>query len=270
MPLFKTDFSSAYLRRNVSVEIVVPGLTPGDIDRGGRWSDRLKAKYPVIYLLHGYWGNERSWSGFSSMERYAEEHQIAIVTMSGENNFYVNLQEFSNTVSDRIFPPDYYSFLEKELPDFVKTYFPVSSRREDTYIAGLSMGGYGALIHGLAHANRYRAVGAFSPVTTIENFDIFRLGQGLTSAQLAKYEPVRIIRRAKALPDLYYAYGDKDHLLPCQDWFEEQLVNLGVKHTLSRREGLAHEWRLWDEELEKFIAWLPRTDAYAESGKRSV
>ena len=60
---------------------------------------------------------------------------------------------------------NYYDFIQKELPEFITSNFPISSRREDTYIAGASMGGYGALAHALGHPESYCAVGAFSPAT---------------------------------------------------------------------------------------------------------
>lgn len=268
MPLCRTSFVSYVLRRSVDVNVMIPGLTPDEIMHGAS-SHKVRAKYPVLYLLHGYWGNADSWLSYSSVSRYAEEYSIAIVTMATENNSYVDLGDFEKTLSQKLFPADYYDFLEKELPDFVKSYFPISSRREDTYIAGLSMGGYGALIHGLAHPRTFRAVGAFSPVTTLQQG---RLGnyRDFTKTIREKYEPLEIIKKQKVLPDLYYAYGDQDYLLPCQDWFEEKLVQLEVKHTFHKRVGYKHEWRLWDQELDSFLAWLPRSDVYKGVPKRDV
>ncbi|MFA6688773.1 MAG: alpha/beta hydrolase [Sphaerochaetaceae bacterium] len=268
MPVFRTSFVSYVLRRSVDVNIMVPGLTPDEISRGVR-THRPKAKYPVLYLLHGYWGNQDSWLNYSSVARYAEEYSMVIVTMAGENNSYIDLGEFETRISEKLFPVDYYDFIETELPQFVRSYFPVSSRMDDTYIAGLSMGGYGALIHGLAHPNKFRAVGAFSPVTTLRQG---RLGEyeSFSPTMKAKYEPVEIIRRRETLPALYYSYGDLDYLLPLQDWFEGELNRLGVVHTCSRRSGFRHEWRLWDQELDRFLAWLPRSDVYKDVAKRQV
>lgn len=78
---------------------------------------------------------------------------MAVVTFSVGNKAYVNVGDGEN----------YYDFLEEELPEFVEAYFPVSNLPEERYIAGLSMGGYGALLHGLQNPEHYHAIGAFSP-----------------------------------------------------------------------------------------------------------
>ena len=256
------------LKRNVNVNVFCPGLVPDEASAGVK-THKIKAKYPVLYLLHGYWGNENSWLENSSVARYAEERQICIVTFSGENNCYVDVGDFKDDVSPMMFSPDYYDFIETELQDFVRNYFPISHRMEDTYMAGLSMGGYGTLIHGLAHPRKYRAIGAFSPMPSLRKG---RLGDfdSFSKEILRKYEPVEIIKKAKSLPAIYYSYGDKDFLLDVQDWFEEELKKLNVEHTYKRMEGYAHEWALWDRELESFLIWLPRTDAYAKMPRRYV
>jgi len=268
MALFKTSFTSYTLKRNVDINIMYPGLTPDEISHGAH-DHAMKGTPPVLYLLHGYWGSHNSWNSYSSVERYAEEYQIVIVTLSAENNSYVNLNDFIPKISDKLFPADYYAFVEDEISNFVHCFFPVSRRKEDTYIAGLSMGGYGAMIHGLAHAEKYQAVGAFSPVTTLQNG---RLGDFKTMREevKTKYEPIEIIKKAKNLPAFYYSYGTLDYLLSCQDWFEEELQKLNIAHTCNRRDGFRHEWKLWDEELDNFLKWIPRTDAFASLPKRFV
>ncbi len=268
MPLFRTSFISYYLKRNINVNVFCPGLLPSEVDAGVK-THKVKDRYPVLYLLHGYWGSENSWLEYTSVARYAEEMQICIVTFAGENNSYVDMSDFRSDVSKKMFSPDYYDFIENELPDYVRSWFPVSHRMEDTYIAGLSMGGYGSLIHGLAHYRKYRAVGAFSPPTTLTQG---RFGDytKFTKAMKEKYEPLEVIRKAKALPSFYYSYGDKDYMVGIQDMFEEELGKMNIPHTFHKVEGYGHEWALWDKELERFLLWLPRTDAYAGSPRRSV
>ncbi len=65
-------------------------------------------------------------------------------------------------------------------------------------------------------------------------------------------------------------YGDKDYLLDMQDWFEDEFGKMNIPHTFHKREGYGHEWALWDRELESFLLWLSRTDAYAKSPGRCV
>jgi len=273
MPHLKTDFISYTLKRSVTIDIMIPGLIADEIIAGTR-THKPKAKYPVLYLLQGYWGDYGSWERYTSVERYAEEYNIAIVTMSTENNFYIDMDDLNlGYTATRIFGPDYWDFLEKELPDFLSAFFPLSMKYEDTYIAGLSMGGYGALLHGFSYPAKFKAIGAFSPVPTITS-DALGKYDMLDKKFIDKYEPIHIIRRdmekGKKLPELYYSYGAEDFLVPSQDWFEGRLKELNVKHTYAKVPGYRHEWPLWDAELDRFLAWLPRTDVYHNPVKRKV
>ena len=266
MPYFRTEFVSYTMKRHVTVSAMIPGLIADEIIAGAR-THRPKAPYPVLYLLNGYWGDYRSWERNTAVERYAEEFQIAIITFGGENNAYVNLEDFMpGSYNDRIFPINYYDFLEKELPDFVESYFPVSSKREDTYIAGLSMGGYGALLHGLSNPSRYYALGAFSPAASAVKTGL--LGPCADRPEIIeKYEPANILRRQVEkgidLPDIYFSYGKEDFLYGMCEEFRLELERLGVRHTAKTVDGMRHEWPLWDRELECFLQWLPRTDYYS-------
>ena len=89
----------------------------------GKPSHVPKADYPVLYLLHGFGNNHATWSGYSNVELYAEEQNLAVVMISGENKFYAN------------HPGDpFYDFIENELPEFVTANFPVSKKVKDTFI----------------------------------------------------------------------------------------------------------------------------------------
>ena len=91
--------------------------------------------YKVLYLLHGGAGNAQDWTRFTSIERYAEEHKIAVVMPEvGGSSFY----------ADMVHGYKYYSYLTEELPMVLNCFLPLSDRREDRFVAGLSMGGYGA------------------------------------------------------------------------------------------------------------------------------
>ena len=152
MAKMNCNFISYTLKRAVDITVVIPSVTiPESLGMGlgneQKPSHQIKDKYPVLYLLHGYGNNHATWNGYSNIELYAEERQIAVVMTSAENKFYSNVAEEDH----------YYDFVSQELPEFIQSMFPVSSRVEDTYIAGLSMGGYGALLHGLTHPERYQA-----------------------------------------------------------------------------------------------------------------
>jgi S-formylglutathione hydrolase FrmB len=89
----------------------------------------------VLYLLHGLSDDDTAWLRRTSIERYVSELGLAVVMPQVHRSFY----------SDELHGLRYWTFLSDELPQLVDSFFHVSTRREDTFVAGLSMGGYGAL-----------------------------------------------------------------------------------------------------------------------------
>ena len=117
--------------------------------------------------------------------------------------------------------------------------------------------------NGFRYPDRFRAVGAFSPLTTQlrknyrENPEV--------PAYLEKYEPLLLIQKAMKrgeMPDLYYCYGTEDFLYDMQDWFKEKLEENEVKCTIEVLPDYGHEWAFWDREVKAFLDWIPRTDPY--------
>lgn len=262
------NFYSYVLNRAVDISVVVPSVTcPESLGMGGQVpSHELAARFPVVYLLHGFGNNHAQWFGYANTEMYAEERRIAVVTMSAENKAYV-----------RVGGDDFMRFVDEELPAFVTNYFPVSDRPEETYIAGLSMGGYGALLHGLTHPERYRAIGAFSAAVGInpETFAEDPLGAAGAERPTPREHDLRTVAddartAGSELPPVYLACGTDDALFQANAAFRDHLAGLGADVTWDEVEGYGHEWRFWDMQVEKFLDWIPRDDAYARMGRRSV
>lgn len=162
MGKFQCNFISYALKRTVDITVVVPTptLTDGftlEMDPGAPISHKPRHKYPVLYLLHGMGNNHATWTGYTNVEMYAEEQNIIVVMFSAENKSYINSPGINGMLQDKFF-----DFLHKELPDFVGGMFPALTEPEHTYIAGLSMGGYGTLVHGFSSPEQYRAMGVFS------------------------------------------------------------------------------------------------------------
>lgn len=271
MAHFTCNFISYVLNRAVSVDVIIPSVTAGEagnpeVTHKPRW------KYPVMYLLHGYCNDYSTWERYTSIERYAEERRIAVVTFSAENNLYMRLEDVkAKSPVPKLMEPDYEKFLMKELPEFVTNMFPISRKPSDTYIAGLSMGGFGAMCHGFRNTGRFRAIGAFSPATTRRTD--YRENT-VIPAYLKKYEPYLLVEKAvkkSNMPDFYYCYGNEDFLWDSQEWFRERLDELQVKYTLEILSGYGHEWAFWDMQVEKFLDWIPRTDPYyLDNPKRRI
>lgn len=248
------NFFSYSLGYGVDLTLLLPSVSPCDMGDAEKMTHKIPAKYPVLYLLHGHGNDYMSWNRFTSVERYAEERRIAVVTVSVGNKGYMNAEYGEN----------YYDFIQKELPEFITSNFPISSRREDTYIAGASMGGYGALAHALGHPESYCAVGAFSPATVWKGDLEERLGHKMPE-MMDLYELLeKNCTEGKVLPDIFYCIGVQDFLIKSADEFQQFMEKWNVKHRFDRIDGYEHEWRFWDVELPEFLDWLPRTDIYSK------
>lgn len=264
MAHFTCNFLSYTFDRAVMVDVIVPSMTSTEAEAADA-SHRIRHRYPVLYLLHGYCNDYSTWERYTSVERYAEERRIAVVTFSAENNYYLRLSDFMKYEGkQKLFSPDYMRFVQKELPEFVTSMFPISRRRDEKYIAGLSMGGFGAMLNGFSASGKYRAVGAFSPMPTLCSCDFGDFSQ-LDRAE-RKAEPAllleRLVSKNARIPAFYYSYGNKDFLLDKQQWFKKKLDELGVEYKFNNVETLGHEWEFWDQEIKNFLDWIPRSDPY--------
>ncbi len=92
-------------------------------------------KFQTLYLLHGYSGDSTDYADFTGIVRYADDARIAVVMPSAYNGFY----------TDNPKGPRYWRYVSEELPQVCQSLFPLSTLREDNFVAGLSMGGHGAM-----------------------------------------------------------------------------------------------------------------------------
>ncbi len=240
MAKIQCNVISYLLKRTVDLTIILPTVTIPEASQPDLRNvhHTYPHPYPVLYLLHGMGNNHQQWGGYTNIELYAEERQIAVVMISGENKFYLNSGKDL-----------FYDFIETELPEFVRNTFPISDKKEDTYIAGLSMGGFGALIHGLKNPQNYRAIGAFSAAVGVPEVE----NSTLTDIPLS----------AQGCPALYLTCGEDDFLYENNCQFIRHLESRNITYTWVSEPGYTHEWRFWDLAVERFLDWLPRTDHYA-------
>ena len=152
MALVQVDFFSEKLMRTVTINAIIP------VDKK---LNQPNKKFKTLYLLHGIFGNYTDWVCGTRIQRWAQDHDLAVIMPSGENKFYVD-NENSH---------EYYSqFIGEELVSITRAMFPLSQRREDTFIAGLSMGGYGAIINGLKYYQTFGYIAALSSALLIDTF----------------------------------------------------------------------------------------------------
>jgi S-formylglutathione hydrolase FrmB/SAM-dependent methyltransferase len=252
MALLTCHFFSEALRESTAVSVILPEPAAGQIGMAGSSSD---APPPVLYLLHGLSDDETIWTRRTSIERYAADAGIAVVMPRAGRSFY----------QDEAYGGAYWTFLSSELPAVVARFFRVSTAREDTFVAGLSMGGYGAMRWALSEPGRFAAAASLSGALDIvgqmtggaladEVPQVFAGGPVPRSSDLLALlddtDPAR-------LPALYVACGTEDFLVEDNRRFLARAAERGVAVTVDWRPG-THEWGFWDAVIQDVIAWLPR------------
>ena len=244
MAVFTGSFLSAELKRHTSVSVILPHDTMASPSGG----------FPVMYLLHGKTDDSRTWLYRSNIERYASERGLCVVIPDVELSFYADMRNGAR----------YFSYILDELPDMTKTMLHVSQRREDTYIAGVSMGGYGALKCAFTKPESYGGCIALSPVTDIaaamvrdcENGEK-QLWQGVCGESLRVGRDIdlfRILEEGTGLysvyPKLYIACGKQDMLFDENIRLKEALDNSRIDFTFEQA-AADHEWGFWDVAIQR-------------------
>ena len=265
MAVFQVDFMAETLGRTVPVVVVLPTdkvYFPG-------MPRREEGKpYKTLYLLHGMVGDCTDWLYGTRIRRWAEERDLCVVMPSGDNAFYLDQPWAGNLYSE---------FTGRELVEFTRRTFPLSREREDTYIAGLSMGGYGALYNGLRYHDTFGAIAALSaalvvdesmteqapePKFPLEYNEVKRsvFGQDLAAVARSNKNPRVMVEELLAagtpLPAIYMACGKDDSLLEVNNRFAAFLEERKVPFTYDVDPG-DHEWDFWDSHIRRVLDWLP-------------
>lgn len=262
MALIQATLFSQSLMRTVNVNVILP------VDKLSAPGQALRPEQPLktLYLLHGVFGSYVDWVAGTRIQRYAEAHNLAVVMPSGENAFYV----------DQAAGHNYYGeFIGRELVELTRRMFPLSRKREDTFIGGLSMGGYGALRGGLKYSDSFGCITAFSGAWDIDGMAARKEDTGfmLTSRSYVEAcfgEPEKLPgsdmdprflarqlkEQGKPFPKIFIACGQSDGLLPVNSSMAAYLKELGADVTYEVGPG-AHEWDFWDASVKRAIEWLP-------------
>ena len=261
MALFRTSFYSDCYKRLTQMNVLLPLDTPSIPG-----AHKEHKPYKTLYLLHGYRGNCDDWLHKSLIADIAEEFDIAVVMPDGVNGCYVD-QPLSGIRGSE--------FIGRELIDITRRTFPLSDKREDTLIAGLSMGGYGTLYNSLKHSDIFgHAIALSTPVRVLRyeseyepknmegkhatgyfktlHGDLDKVNE--TDRNIA-LQAKRILASGKPIPDLYIACGFNDVLVPENRELHEQLRDMGFTHIYEEGPG-THEWPFWNEFLRSGLKYI--------------
>ena len=220
------------------------------------------AKQPLrtLYLLHGVTGDEKDWLYGTRIERYAIENKIAVIMPDGNNNFYVD-----NCETER-----WGEFIGKELVEVTRTLFPLSHKREDTFIGGLSMGGYGAIRNGLKYHDVFSGIIALSgalitydvpnapeeaPMPWQKRKYYERMFGDVKKLPGSDMDPEQLYLDCKNPMKIFMACGTEDFLIGHNRRYKAFLESQGADLTYLEEPG-AHEWDFWDRNIQVGLKWL--------------
>jgi putative tributyrin esterase len=253
--VIEATLASKLLGQNVPFQVVLPA----------DYNAKDQTRYAVIYLLHGYAGHYDNWTSRTKIAEYAAKSRFIIVTPEGNNGWY------TDSVTS---PADKYeSYILKELMPEVEKRYKTIADRDHRLVAGLSMGGYGAVKFGIKNPEMFFAVGSFSGALATTEFTEKRIGSlgksvdatfGPESSDTRKANDIFALVRdssaevVKTLPFIYFATGTEDVLVvESNRAFLAVLNSKKVPHEYRERPG-THSWPFWDDQIREFIALADR------------
>ena len=263
MAFITCHYFSHALGSNITINVCLPTPSSGDKVRYASLAQDFgyDTGLPVLYLLHGMYGDCNSWPRYSSIDRYAQDHRIAVVMASGGNDFYQNMPGGLA----------YETFFTRELPAYIRALFPVSERREDTFIAGLSMGGYGAWHLALAAPEVFSKAASMSgaldivalyesaksnPEPSVFNWKaIFGDPDALAGSHSDLFAQYAQCAERRLSPKLYQTCGTEDFLYALNIGARDRMLALGADLTYTEGPG-AHDWSFWDHHIQEIMDWL--------------
>ena len=249
MALIDLKFFSETLGMQTECYVVIPQRnTKGEI---GVTTAADTEKYKCLYLLHGLSDDHTIWLRRTSIERYATEYGICVVMPCGHRSFYCDMKYGMN----------YYTYISRELPAKICEFFNVSDRREDNYIAGISMGGYGALKIGLRNGDKFCAAAGLSSVADIWREDFMDAKVPVFGEELVIPDEDNLYWLARQnnsnpnRPRIYMGVGTEDFLYEDNQKLKNLFESLDYDYTYRESAG-SHNWGFWDEYIQYVLKWM--------------
>lgn len=252
MAFLDVHFHSDALGRSVAVNVILPENVGTMIGMETTCSQGVK----TIYLLHGLTDDHTTWMRRSSIERYATERGIAVVMPNVDRSWY----------TDTTYGAKYFTYITEELPAICSKFFKqISGKREDTYIAGLSMGGYGAVKAAFTYPEKYAGCASLSGALDVQEcYKKYAQGEWESIFGDVHYEGSKhdvfaladtVGDRCTQLPKVFMWCGLDDGLLDCNRRFHDHLEKLDIPHVYTESEG-RHAWKWWDIHIPNAIDYL--------------
>jgi len=251
--------NSKLMAREMPYQMIVPNSSdPKDESK----------RYAVIYLLHGLSGHYDNWAAKTKLAEFAAGHKFIIVMPEGGNGWYTDSISVSND--------KYESYIIQELiPEIDKKYRTIADR-DHRMIAGLSMGGYGAVKFGIKYAGMFSVVGSFSGALAATEFDLPATPNGVSHGMLQFISPslravfgpansetrknndiFRLVHettldKLKSLPFIYQSCGTEDPFFQNNRDFDALLIEKKIPHEYREDPGV-HGWEFWNDQVREFL-----------------
>lgn len=257
MAFLEMNYYSKALHKCIVLNVILPETAKRD---SGVGAPNVES-YKTLYLYHGRSGDHTVWIRRSNIERYAATYNLAVVMPDIDRSW----------CTDTCYGANYFTFVSEELPMVCRSYFKgMSTRREDNFVAGLSMGGYGALKVALRCPDRFFACASLSGALDItrkgRNIDIqewksifdYGLEDGM-ELEGTCHDLYAITRKAKKegiiFPKMYLWCGTEDSWISVNRDYHMLLTELGIEHCYKESEG-DHSWQWWDLHIRDALRFL--------------
>ena len=272
MALLHFNFQSDCLGNNTDISVILPDKPmtekPADFYGSGK-------KYKVLWLLHGTFGDHTDWIRKSNIELYASERNLVVVMPSALNSNYVNWPVFATGYRA-------WDYLFDELMPLIYGWLPVSDKREDNFIAGLSMGGGGTMQYAIGHPEKFAGAASLSSAPSdlsqmkttydgraegeaeklfnkrVQNVvDNFGGWDNYVNSVVNVWDKLPELVKEGTLPKLYFCCGLEDKLIfDRYVKFKAYAKEIGLPALFEEFEGYTHEWRFWDLTIQRALDYF--------------
>src|SRR5690349_5577210 len=254
MILNEIKFFSETIGLLSSMYILLPQRTLADA------RNKRKPKYRTLYLLHGHSDDHTAWQRWTSIERYVEGLNLAVVMPAVHLSFYNDMAHGSK----------YWQFVSEEVPTLVRDIFPLSTERKDNFVAGLSMGGYGAFKLALIHPERFAAAASLSGALDIREVvggrqtdqawlqgmrNVFGDLSKVPNSEHDLFTLAEKVASESIRPKLYQCCGTGDFLHADNIRFRDVVRKLPLDLTYDEGPG-EHNWAYWDRMIQDILTWM--------------
>jgi len=252
MALIKLNFKSKCLAMQIDVTVIIP-------ENEQMSSTGFNEKFKTLYLLHGLTNDSSIYTRYTNIERYASDKNLAVVMPSVHHSFYTDMK----------YGHPYFTFISEELPNFVRNLLPLSANREDNFVAGHSMGGYGTFKLALTKPEAFAAAASMSGVMDINYFLQDGVFEGFNPKSIYGdvknlagtendlfYLLEKNVKNKVPLPKLFQICGTEDFLYESNIRFRDFANKLNVELTYVEKPG-EHEWGFWEDAIKRIVEWLP-------------